>query len=119
MLAMALERNTAQNHHFVVTFGLFEGLLQDLLGVLPVAGKVFGESFDQAARGFAQPVAIGVFANPAQNVAKRGLRIDLRRNVITAIDMIEQANARARVVHVVPFPALVVLNVGAGVLDHA
>ena len=73
VLAMALEADAAQHDHLVIAFGLLEGLLQDLGGVLTVAREELLERARHARRRLAQAVPIRIFAGPSDDGAHRRL----------------------------------------------
>jgi hypothetical protein len=64
---MALEANVPQHDHFVVAFGLLEGLFQNLNRVLAVAREKFFERAGHASRGLDQAVTSGIFTRPSDN----------------------------------------------------
>jgi hypothetical protein len=76
MFAMALEGNSSEHDHFIVSFDLLEGLLQEQGGVLCVAGKVLFEGARDAGRSFEQAGAIRIVAGPADDRPQR--RFDFR-----------------------------------------
>jgi hypothetical protein len=71
VLTVALEANVPQHDHFVVAFDLFEGLFQNLNGVLTVAGEEFFKRAGHASRGLDQTVTSGIFASPLDNRSHR------------------------------------------------
>jgi hypothetical protein len=77
MFAMALERYASENDHFVVAIRFFECLPQNLFRVLPVARKIFLVCSDEAGGFFTQPFAIGVLADPPENLPKGLLNISV------------------------------------------
>ena len=79
VLAMTLERDTLEHSHLVITVGFLERLLQDLLGVLPIAAKVLLESASHTRGCFAQTISIRILANPVKNSSKRSFYVFLRR----------------------------------------
>jgi hypothetical protein len=76
---MTLERDTLEHNHLVITVGFLERLLQDLLGVLPIAAKVLLESASHTRGCFAQTISIRILANPVKNSSKRSFYVFLRR----------------------------------------
>ena len=74
MLAMALERDAAQNDHLVIAVDLGKGLAQHLRRILVIAAEILAKRPHQPVRRFPQAVAVGVFADPFENRAERLLR---------------------------------------------
>ena len=81
VLAMALEGDAAQHDHLVIAIDLAEGLVQNLVRVFVIAGKIFAVGAHHTIGRLDQAVAIGVLANPFQDGAKRvfGLGVANRR----------------------------------------
>lgn len=82
MFAMALEGYAPEHDYFVVAIRFFESLAQNQFRVLSIARKLFLVSADQAGWSFAQPVTIGVLADPSKNLAKGLLNIRMRLVVL-------------------------------------
>jgi hypothetical protein len=72
---MTLEANVAQNHHLVIAVDLFERFLQDLGGILAIAGKELFERTHHARRRLDQAFAVGIVAGKANDGAYRGLNL--------------------------------------------
>ncbi len=73
MLAMALEGHAAQHDHLVIAVDLAEGLAQNLVRILLVAGEIFAVGAHHAVGRLDQAVAIGVLADPLEDGAERVL----------------------------------------------
>src|SRR5262249_21384961 len=73
VFAMTLETNVAQNHHLVIAVDLFERLLQDLGGILAIAGKELLHRANDPRRRFDQAFAAGLIGRPADDGADCGL----------------------------------------------
>ena len=71
MLAVAREPDAAEHDHFVITFGFFEGLLQDQCGILAVASKIFLEGTREASGSFDQTVPLRIITRPANDGPER------------------------------------------------
>lgn len=67
MLAMTLEANAAQDDHLVVALDLLKGLLQDFDRIPRIAGEIFLERACDAIGRFAQTIARGIVAGPADH----------------------------------------------------
>ena len=73
---MALETDAAQHDHLVIAFGFLEGLVQDLLRILAVAGKKLLVGARHARRSLDQTVAVGIVA-PVHSIMVRNAVFDL------------------------------------------
>src|SRR5512139_2927035 len=75
MLAMAFEPNATQHNHFVISFDLLEGLLQDFDRVLSIANKKIFERAYHASGRLSQTVTFWIVADPSNNCSKCGFDI--------------------------------------------
>ena len=62
VLAMAFETDAAQHDHLVIAVDLFEGLFEDLLGILVIAAEIFAKRPHEALGRLMEAVAIGILA---------------------------------------------------------
>src|SRR5262249_61406288 len=67
--------------HLVIALDLLEGLLQDLGGILRIAGKEFLERARHPRRRLGKPVAPRIVAGPADDGSKRGLDLGAARAI--------------------------------------
>src|SRR5450759_832508 len=75
VLAVALESNAAQHNHFIITFDFFEGLLQNLNGVLSIADEKPFKRARRAGGSLYQTVPLWIVTGPSDNGSKRSLDI--------------------------------------------
>jgi hypothetical protein len=75
MLAMALEADTAQHNHFVITLVFLEGFLQEFDWVLGVAGKKLFERACHASGSLEQAFPFWIIAGPSDNGSKRSFDV--------------------------------------------
>src|SRR5262249_24146081 len=74
--------------HLVIALDLLEGLLQDLGGILRIAGKEFLERARHPRRRLGKPVAPRIVAGPADDGSKRGLDLGAARAIALVMKVV-------------------------------